>query len=80
MPPCKGQEQESGVWVTVTYVNKVNSSVLCAGWRYGVSVTLSGMIATGQVKVALYGNEGNTRQYDIFRYFLFWCHIFKPCA
>ncbi|KAM4851631.1 inactive pancreatic lipase-related protein 1-like [Thomomys bottae] len=38
-----------------------------ARWRYGVSVTLSGKAVTGQIKVALYGNKGNTRQYDIFR-------------
>ncbi|XP_072475819.1 inactive pancreatic lipase-related protein 1-like [Notamacropus eugenii] len=36
-------------------------------WRYKVSVTLSGRTATGQIKVALYGSNGNTRQYDIFK-------------
>uniref|UniRef100_A0A8C5LHB6 Triacylglycerol lipase n=1 Tax=Jaculus jaculus TaxID=51337 RepID=A0A8C5LHB6_JACJA len=38
-----------------------------ARWRYGVSVTLSGRTATGQVKVALFGSKGNTHQYDVFR-------------
>ncbi|OWK07663.1 hypothetical protein Celaphus_00008717, partial [Cervus elaphus hippelaphus] len=37
-----------------------------ARWRYGVSVTLSGRTATGQIKVALFGNKGNTRQYNVF--------------
>ncbi|XP_037660613.1 inactive pancreatic lipase-related protein 1-like [Choloepus didactylus] len=41
-----------------------------ARWRYGVAVTLSGRAVTGQVKVALYGNKGDTQQYDIFRGFL----------
>ncbi|EHH65047.1 hypothetical protein EGM_18389 [Macaca fascicularis] len=39
-----------------------------ARWRYGVSITLSGRTATGQIKVALFGNKGNTQQYSIFRY------------
>ncbi|KAB0352139.1 hypothetical protein FD754_016996 [Muntiacus muntjak] len=34
--------------------------------RYGVSVTLSGRTATCQIKVALFGNKGNTRQYNVF--------------
>ncbi|XP_036591713.1 inactive pancreatic lipase-related protein 1-like [Trichosurus vulpecula] len=38
-----------------------------ARWRYKVSVTLSGRTVIGQVKVALYGSNGNTRQYDIFK-------------
>ncbi|XP_002718776.2 inactive pancreatic lipase-related protein 1 [Oryctolagus cuniculus] len=38
-----------------------------ARWRYGVSVTLSGRRATGQIKVALFGSKGNTHQYDVFR-------------
>uniref|UniRef100_A0A667GS25 Triacylglycerol lipase n=1 Tax=Lynx canadensis TaxID=61383 RepID=A0A667GS25_LYNCA len=38
-----------------------------ARWRYGVSITLSGKIATGQVKVALFGNKGNTHQFDVIR-------------
>ena len=33
-----------------------------AGWRYGLSITLSGRTATGQIKVALFGNKGNTCQ------------------
>ncbi|XP_011856518.1 PREDICTED: inactive pancreatic lipase-related protein 1 isoform X1 [Mandrillus leucophaeus] len=38
-----------------------------ARWRYGVSTTLSGRTATGEIKVALFGNKGNTQQYSIFR-------------
>ncbi|XP_060233292.1 inactive pancreatic lipase-related protein 1 [Meriones unguiculatus] len=38
-----------------------------ARWRYRVSLTLSGRMATGQVKVALFGSKGNTHQHDIFR-------------
>ncbi|XP_043841868.1 inactive pancreatic lipase-related protein 1-like [Dromiciops gliroides] len=38
-----------------------------ARWRYKVSVTLSGKTVTGQVKVALYGSNGNTKQHDIFK-------------
>nr|XP_042122184.1 inactive pancreatic lipase-related protein 1 [Peromyscus maniculatus bairdii] len=38
-----------------------------SGWRYRVSLTLSGRTVTGQVRVALFGSEGNTQQYDIFR-------------
>ncbi|XP_076982249.1 inactive pancreatic lipase-related protein 1 [Tamandua tetradactyla] len=41
-----------------------------ARWRYGVAVTLSGKAATGQVKVALFGSNGNTRQYDVFSGYL----------
>uniref|UniRef100_A0A8C9A1X9 Triacylglycerol lipase n=1 Tax=Prolemur simus TaxID=1328070 RepID=A0A8C9A1X9_PROSS len=39
-----------------------------ARWRYGVSITLSGRTATGRVKVALFGDKGNTHQYEVFRY------------
>ncbi|NP_114470.1 inactive pancreatic lipase-related protein 1 precursor [Rattus norvegicus] len=45
-----------------------------ARWRYRVSLILSGRMVTGQVKVALFGSKGNTRQYDIFR------GIIKPGA
>ncbi|XP_040848422.1 inactive pancreatic lipase-related protein 1 [Ochotona curzoniae] len=38
-----------------------------ARWRYGISITLSGRTATGQIKIALFGSKGNTRQYDVFR-------------
>ncbi|XP_069316802.1 inactive pancreatic lipase-related protein 1 [Eulemur rufifrons] len=37
-----------------------------ARWRYGVSITLSGRTATGWVKVALFGDKGNTHQYEVF--------------
>ncbi|XP_028936154.1 inactive pancreatic lipase-related protein 1 [Ornithorhynchus anatinus] len=38
-----------------------------ARWRYKVSATLTGRMVTGQIKVALYGSNGNTRQYHIFK-------------
>ncbi|KAM9070049.1 inactive pancreatic lipase-related protein 1-like isoform 2-T4 [Sarcophilus harrisii] len=38
-----------------------------ARWRYKVTITLSGRTVTGGVKVALYGDKGNTRQYSIFK-------------
>uniref|UniRef100_A0A8C4JVT3 Triacylglycerol lipase n=1 Tax=Dromaius novaehollandiae TaxID=8790 RepID=A0A8C4JVT3_DRONO len=41
------------------------------GWRYKVSVTLSGNSkVTGYVNIALYGSNGNTRQYQIFEGYL----------
>uniref|UniRef100_A0A8C6DXA4 Triacylglycerol lipase n=1 Tax=Moschus moschiferus TaxID=68415 RepID=A0A8C6DXA4_MOSMO len=49
-----------------------------ARWRYGVSVTLSGRTATGQIKVALFGNKGNTRQYNVFNIQDFHIGIIKP--
>ncbi|KAK2503251.1 hypothetical protein MC885_010234 [Smutsia gigantea] len=48
------------------FLNTGDSSKF-ARWRYGVSVTLSGRTVTGQVKVALFGDKGNTHQFDIFR-------------
>uniref|UniRef100_A0A8B9FIU8 Triacylglycerol lipase n=1 Tax=Amazona collaria TaxID=241587 RepID=A0A8B9FIU8_9PSIT len=37
-------------------------------WRYKVTVTLSGnKSVTGYVNIALYGSNGNTRQYQIFK-------------
>ncbi|KAM4670188.1 inactive pancreatic lipase-related protein 1-like [Amazona ochrocephala] len=37
-------------------------------WRYKVTVTLSGSKSvTGYVNIALYGSNGNTRQYQIFK-------------
>ncbi|KAM9702216.1 LOW QUALITY PROTEIN: inactive pancreatic lipase-related protein 1-like [Dama dama] len=47
------------------FLNTGDSSKF-ARWRYGVSVTLAGRTATGQIKVALFGNKGNTRQYNVF--------------
>uniref|UniRef100_A0A452DMJ9 Triacylglycerol lipase n=1 Tax=Capra hircus TaxID=9925 RepID=A0A452DMJ9_CAPHI len=42
------------------------SSKFAVSWRYGLSITLSGRTATGQIKVALFGNKGNTCQYNVF--------------
>ncbi|XP_038613578.1 pancreatic lipase-related protein 2-like [Tachyglossus aculeatus] len=37
-------------------------------WRYRVSVTLNGTKnVKGSIKIAIYGNKGNSRQYDIFK-------------
>lgn len=55
------------IWAKLFSVNEVTSPLLCLGWRYRVSLTLSGRTVTGQVRVALFGSEGNTQQYDIFR-------------
>ncbi|XP_076982248.1 pancreatic triacylglycerol lipase [Tamandua tetradactyla] len=41
-----------------------------ARWRYKVSVTLSGRRVTGHVLVSLFGNKGNTKQYEIFKGYL----------
>uniref|UniRef100_A0A673TJ81 Triacylglycerol lipase n=1 Tax=Suricata suricatta TaxID=37032 RepID=A0A673TJ81_SURSU len=48
------------------FLNTGDSSKF-ARWRYGVSLTLSGKMATGQIKVSLFGNKGNTHQFDVFR-------------
>ncbi|XP_022425225.1 inactive pancreatic lipase-related protein 1 [Delphinapterus leucas] len=48
------------------FLNTGDSSKF-ARWRYGVSITLSGRRATGQIKVALFGNKGNTHQYNVFK-------------
>uniref|UniRef100_UPI00001119A2 RP2 LIPASE n=1 Tax=Cavia porcellus TaxID=10141 RepID=UPI00001119A2 len=36
-------------------------------WRYKVSVTLSGKKVTGHILVSLFGNKGNSKQYEIFK-------------
>ncbi|KAG8517421.1 Inactive pancreatic lipase-related protein 1 [Galemys pyrenaicus] len=38
-----------------------------AGWRYKVSFTLSGKKVTGHVMVSLFGNKGNSKQYEVFK-------------
>uniref|UniRef100_A0A8P0P2G3 Triacylglycerol lipase n=1 Tax=Canis lupus familiaris TaxID=9615 RepID=A0A8P0P2G3_CANLF len=38
-----------------------------ARWRYKVAVTLSGKKVTGHVLVSLFGNKGNSKQYEIFK-------------
>ncbi|XP_007518537.1 inactive pancreatic lipase-related protein 1 [Erinaceus europaeus] len=48
------------------FLNTGDSSSF-ARWRYGVSVSLAGRTVTGQIKVALFGDKGNTHQFDIFR-------------
>ncbi|XP_077900498.1 pancreatic triacylglycerol lipase isoform X2 [Ictidomys tridecemlineatus] len=36
-------------------------------WRYKVSVTLSGQKVTGHILVSLFGNAGNSKQYEIYK-------------
>uniref|UniRef100_A0A8C2RLU0 Triacylglycerol lipase n=1 Tax=Capra hircus TaxID=9925 RepID=A0A8C2RLU0_CAPHI len=48
------------------FLNTGDSSKFAVSWRYGLSITLSGRTATGQIKVALFGNKGNTCQYNVF--------------
>lgn len=38
-----------------------------ARWRYQVTVTLSGQKVTGHILVSLFGNGGNSKQYEIFK-------------
>ncbi|CAK7301304.1 Pancreatic triacylglycerol lipase [Vulpes lagopus] len=38
-----------------------------ARWRYKVAVTLSGKRVTGHVLVSLFGNKGNSKQYEVFK-------------
>ncbi|XP_012873228.1 PREDICTED: pancreatic triacylglycerol lipase-like [Dipodomys ordii] len=38
-----------------------------ARWRYQVAVTLSGKQVTGHILVSLFGNGGNSQQYEIFK-------------
>lgn len=41
---------------------------LWAGWRYRVSVTLFGnKKIRGYIRIALYGSNGNSKQYEIFK-------------
>ncbi|XP_046510957.1 pancreatic triacylglycerol lipase [Equus quagga] len=48
------------------YLNTGDASNF-ARWRYRVDVTLSGKKVTGHVLVSLFGNKGNSRQYEIFQ-------------
>ncbi|XP_075390086.1 pancreatic triacylglycerol lipase isoform X2 [Tenrec ecaudatus] len=48
------------------YLNTGDASNF-ARWRYKVSVTLSGKKVRGQVLVSLFGSEGNSKQYEIFK-------------
>ncbi|XP_014641318.1 PREDICTED: pancreatic triacylglycerol lipase-like [Ceratotherium simum simum] len=50
----------------VFYLNTGDASNF-ARWRYKVNVTLSGKKVTGHVLVSLFGDKGNSRQYDIFK-------------
>ncbi|XP_012519326.1 PREDICTED: pancreatic triacylglycerol lipase [Propithecus coquereli] len=50
----------------VFYLNTGEASNF-ARWRYGVTVTLSGKKVTGHVLVSLFGDKGNSRQYEIFK-------------
>ncbi|XP_004579849.2 pancreatic triacylglycerol lipase-like isoform X1 [Ochotona princeps] len=53
----------------VFYLNTGESSNF-ARWRYRVAVTLSGRSVTGYVLVSLQGNNGSSKQYEIFRGYL----------
>ncbi|KAL1789013.1 pancreatic triacylglycerol lipase isoform X1 [Sigmodon hispidus] len=48
------------------YLNTGDASNF-ARWRYQVSVTLSGQKVTGHILVSLFGNGGNSKQYEIFK-------------
>ncbi|XP_039770299.1 pancreatic triacylglycerol lipase [Ornithorhynchus anatinus] len=48
------------------YLNTADASNF-SRWRYKVSVTLSGSRVSGEVKITLFGSNGNTRQYDIYK-------------
>ncbi|XP_072495081.1 pancreatic triacylglycerol lipase-like [Notamacropus eugenii] len=50
----------------VFYLNTGDSSDF-ARWRYKVTVTLSGTKVTGTIIVALYGSNGNSKQYNIYK-------------
>ncbi|XP_047617070.1 pancreatic triacylglycerol lipase [Phacochoerus africanus] len=50
----------------VFYLNTGDTSNF-ARWRYKVSVTLSGKKVTGHILVSLFGNKGNSRQYEIYK-------------
>ncbi|XP_004448089.1 pancreatic triacylglycerol lipase [Dasypus novemcinctus] len=48
------------------YLNTGDASNF-ARWRYKVSITLAGRKVTGHVLVSLFGNKGNSKQYEIFK-------------
>lgn len=48
------------------YLNTGDSSDF-ARWRYKVTLTLSGRKVTGHALVSLFGNKGNSKQYEIFK-------------
>ncbi|XP_049711223.1 pancreatic triacylglycerol lipase-like [Elephas maximus indicus] len=48
------------------YLNTGDASNF-ARWRYRVTVTLSGAKVTGHVLVSLFGDKGNSSQYEIFK-------------
>ncbi|XP_027707809.1 pancreatic triacylglycerol lipase-like isoform X2 [Vombatus ursinus] len=50
----------------VLYLNTGEASNF-ARWRYKVTVTLSGTKVTGTVVVSLFGSNGNSRQYEIYK-------------
>ncbi|OWK07568.1 PNLIP, partial [Cervus elaphus hippelaphus] len=47
------------------YLNTGDASNF-ARWRYKVAVTLSGRRVTGHILVSLFGDKGNSKQYEIF--------------
>ncbi|XP_027707400.1 pancreatic triacylglycerol lipase-like [Vombatus ursinus] len=50
----------------VLYLNTGEASNF-ARWRYKVTVTLSGTKVTGKAIVSLFGSNGNSRQYEIYK-------------
>ncbi|XP_074141337.1 pancreatic triacylglycerol lipase-like [Sminthopsis crassicaudata] len=50
----------------IFYLNTGDASNF-ARWRYKIAVTLSGAKVTGTIAVSLFGDNGNSRQYDIFK-------------
>ncbi|XP_020843816.1 pancreatic triacylglycerol lipase-like [Phascolarctos cinereus] len=50
----------------VFYLNTGDASNF-ARWRYKITVTLSGTKVTGKAIVSLFGSNGNSRQYDIYK-------------
>ncbi|KAM5272342.1 pancreatic triacylglycerol lipase [Ctenodactylus gundi] len=48
------------------YLNTGDASNF-ARWRYQVAVTLSGQRVTGHVLVSLFGNGGNSKQYEVYK-------------
>ncbi|XP_054099317.1 pancreatic lipase-related protein 2 isoform X3 [Callithrix jacchus] len=58
MPGCK-----KNILSTIIDINGI-----WEGWRYKVSVTLSGKKkVNGVIRIALYGSNGNSKQYEIFK-------------
>lgn len=65
----------SGIQVNLFSVHLLYKQTFCkflpslphAGWRYKANVTLSGKKVGGHVLISLFGNKGNSKQYEIFK-------------